>query len=311
MGTAEPPKTDWAIKRRVTVVGAVINVVLTVAKIVIGWIGNSQALVADGVHSLSDLASDGLVLWAARVGSLEADSNHPYGHARIETVAAGAIGVLLLAVAIGFVVSAGGRLLDPDGMSTPAWITLWPAVISVIVKETLFRYTRRVARKVRSPLINANAWHHRTDALSSLVVIGGIGGALLGAPWLDALAAIVVAAMIGHMGWKFFWEATQEVVDTGLDEQETNELRELIMSVQGVRSHHALRTRMMGQQTLVDVRIQVDGDSSLREAHRIAQNVRQKLLEHEGEVREVRDVVVSVEPHDQGPAPEDDGVRLV
>jgi cation diffusion facilitator family transporter len=287
---------DWETKRRVTLVGAVVNLVLSIGKILFGWIGHSQALVADGVHSLSDLVSDGLVLVAARYGSQQADHNHPYGHARIETVATGAVGVLLLAVAVGFIVDASGRLLDPDALLTPGWLTLGAAVVSVIAKEALFHYTRRAARRVKSPLIDANAWHHRSDALSSLVVIGGISGALLGAPWLDAVAAILVAGMIGRMGWDFGWKALQELVDTGLDQRQTDELRERIMAVDGVLGQHQLRTRRMGPRILVDVHIQVDGNSSLREAHQIAQEVRRVLLEHEDEVR---DVVVSVEPADQ------------
>ena len=243
------------------------------------------------------------------MNTLFADSNHPYGHARIETVASGVIGALLLAVAIGFVVSASGRLLNPDELPTPSWITLWPAVIAVIVKEALFHYTRRAARRVKSALIDANAWHHRSDALSSVVVIGGIGGALLGAPWLDALAAILVAGMIGHMGWNFVWKSLQELVDTGLGEEEIRELRERIMSVDGVLSHHQLRTRRMGPRILVDVHIQVDGESNVREAHGIAQEVRRSLLEHGDDVR---DVMVSVEPGDREhcTADDEDGVRL-
>lgn len=151
-------------------------------------------------------------------------------------MATAVIGMLLLAVAIGFVVSATGRLLDPDTVPTPSWITLWPALIAVVAKEALFHYTRRAARQVRSALVEANAWHHRSDALSSVVVIGGIIGALLGAPWLDTLAGILVAGMIGHMGRDFVWKALQEVVDTGLDDDEIRELRERIMSVPGVLS---------------------------------------------------------------------------
>lgn len=298
------------VKRRVTLVGAVVNVLLTVAKVALGWIGNSQALIADGMHSLSDLMSDGLVLWASHVGAQGADSNHPYGHARIETLATGLIGALLLAVAIGFVVSAGGRLLSPGTVPTPSAFTLWPAVISVVVKEALFHYTRRAARRVRSPLIDANAWHHRSDALSSVVVIGGIGGALLGAPWLDAVAAIVVAVMIGRMGWRFLWQTMQELVDTGLDAPQIEELRARVMSVEGVRDHHQLRTRMMGSRILVDVHIRVDGDSSLRQAHAIAQQVRRRI---QGYSDQVRDVMVSVEPVDEQDwceGDDADGVRL-
>ncbi len=290
---------DWSAKRRATLTGAIVNLLLAVAKVLFGWLGNSQALVADGVHSLSDLVSDALVLAAARVGSRKADHDHPYGHGRIETAASGAMGVLLLAVAGGFIIDVSSRLLEPEHLPAPGLLALATAIASVIAKEALFRYTRRVARTVRSPLIDANAWHHRSDALSSLVVIGGICGALLGAPWLDAVAAILVAGMIGRMGWDFLWKSLQELVDTGLDREETADLRRRILAVGGVRGERQLRSRRMGARVLVDVHILVDGDISLREAHAIAQEVKRHLLEHEDDVA---DVVVSVEPADTGPA---------
>ncbi|MCC5858369.1 MAG: cation transporter [Ectothiorhodospiraceae bacterium] len=294
----EPGHDDpgWPSKRRVTLAGAAVNLVLAAGKILFGWIGNSQALVADGVHSLSDLISDALVLVAARLGSRKADHNHPYGHGRIETAATGAMGILLLAVAGGFIVDASGRLLEPERLPTPGLVALAAAVASVLVKEALFHYTRRVARRVESPLIAANAWHHRSDALSSLVVIGGIVGAMLGAPWLDAVAAILVAGMIGRMGWDFGSDALRELVDTGLETHETQALRRRILAVPGVLGERQLRSRRMGPRVLVDVHILVDGGISLREAHRIAQDVRRRLLNHDDAVS---DVVVSVEPADR------------
>src|SRR5690625_4194707 len=165
-------------KRRVTLVGAVGNVVLTIGKIGLGVLGQSQALVADGIHSLSDLVSDVVVLYAAHVGRLEADHNHPYGHKRFETVATVGIGLLLIIVAAGFIYDATQRVLNPATLFLPSWFVLPVAVASVLIKELMYHYTIRVGRKVRSKLIEANAWHHRSDRKSTLIVIVRVAGVL-------------------------------------------------------------------------------------------------------------------------------------
>ncbi len=295
----ERPSGDghWSAKRRATLIGAAVNLLLAAGKILFGVIGNSQALVADGVHSLSDLLSDGVVLAAARYGSQGADHDHPYGHARIETVATVAIGLLLLAVAAGFVLDAGSRLLQPETLLHPGWLALAAAILSVLLKEVLFRYTRQIARRTGSALILANAWHHRSDALSSLVVIGGILGALLGAVWLDAIAAILVAAMIGRMGWDFVWTGTRELVDTGLGPEMLDALGRQILEVPGVEGYRQLRSRQMGPQILLDVHVRVDGDLRLEEASRITADVRRRLLAANPDVV---DVLVIPEPSGDG-----------
>lgn len=274
-------------KQRVTIVGAIVNIVLAAGKVVFGVIGQSQALVVDGVHSLSDLLSDGIVLAASRVGSKGPDLDHPYGHARIETAATIGIGVLLLLVAAGFAWDAFGRILHPESLWQPGWIALTAAVVSVIAKEWLYHYTVRVGRRVRSRLIQANAWHHRSDALSSIVVVAGVAGAMAGALWFDALAAIIVAAMVATVGWRFAWNAIRELVDTGLEPDELGPLNEQIRSVAGVRSHHGLRTRRMGSDVLVDVHLLVDPQISVSEGHRIAEEVRGRLIRSIDDVAEV------------------------
>ena len=294
--TADPAAQDYAAKRRVTLVGAVVNLFLAGGKIGAGIVGHSQALVADGVHSLSDLLSDGLVLVAARWGSQAADRDHPYGHARIETAATALIGALLLMIAGSFVFDSITRLLDPGALLTPGVIALAAAILSVLAKEVLYHYTRVVANRTASALIEANAWHHRSDALSSVVVIIGVTGAMLGAPWLDAVAAIVVAAFLGRMGWRFIRRSVEELVDTGLPPEEIDELREIINSVTGVRGHHRLRTRRMGGQTVMDVHLELDPGIRLSEANRIATRVRQRLLE---KTSGMLDVLVCVEPNDE------------
>lgn len=265
-------------KRRVTLVGAVGNVVLTIGKIGLGVLGHSQALVADGIHSLSDLVSDVVVLYAAHVGRLEADHNHPYGHKRFETVATVGIGLLLIIVAAGFIYDATQRVLNPATLFLPSWFVLPVAVASVLIKELMYHYTIRVGRKVRSKLIEANAWHHRSDAFSSLIVIVGVAGALAGYAWFDAIAGIIVAMMVGAMGCRFVWDSLQELVDTGLDGEQVAELAEAIDTVEGVLAHKNLRTRRMGDLVLVDVHIVVDGEITVREGNSIGEQVRLRLL---------------------------------
>lgn len=281
------PRDVFDEKRRVTIIGAVANLGLAFFKVVLGVVGHSQALIADGIHSLSDLISDVVVLCAARLGSLEADSNHPYGHKRFETLATVGIGLLLMAVAAGFIYDATERLLNPGTLLLPSWFILPAAVASVLVKEVMYQFTIRVGRRTRSKLIEANAWHHRSDALSSLIVIAGVAGALAGFAWFDAIAAIIVAAMVGTMGWRFVWNSLRELVDTGLECDQVAQLAEAIDAVDGVHSHNNLRTRRMGDLVLVDVHIVVDGRITVREGHRIGERVRQNLrrnLEDDAEV---------------------------
>ncbi|NBB93156.1 MAG: cation diffusion facilitator family transporter [Gammaproteobacteria bacterium] len=283
----------WPDKRRVTIVGAIWNLILAVGKIAAGIVGQSQALIVDGIHSLSDMVSDAVVLVAARWSAIEADHNHPYGHGRIETVATAIVGVLLLAVAIGFIVDAVLRLLEPERLMRPSWLALWAAAVSVGIKEILFWYTRRVAQHARSNLIMANAWHHRSDALSSVVVIAGVVGAMGGLLWLDAIAAILVAGTVAVMGGRFAFNSLVELVDTAVPPRRQKELAGIIMAVDGVHDFRNLRTRMMGGQVVMDVCVLLDPQLSLAEADRLAAEVRRGLLDGS---TEVSDAVVSVAP---------------
>ena len=286
-------ENHWPAKRRVTLVGAVVNLLLSVGKILGGVVGQSQALIADGVHSLSDLLSDALVLFASRWGSLEADHNHPYGHARIETLATLGVGLLLLALGAGFLIDSIGRLLDPERLLTPGWLAFGIAVLSVLTKEGLYHYTVRVARQTGSALLRANAWHHRSDAFSSVVVIIGIGGALAGLLWLDAVAAAIVGIMLGWVGWRLLGEAATELVDTGLSERELEALAGTIDTVDGVRGHGRLRSRRMGGRIFVDVRVEVDQAISVQAGHQIAEQVRRRVID---QLPGNADVVVCLRP---------------
>lgn len=283
------------LKTRATLIGAVLNLLLAGAKVIVGIIGNSQALVVDGIHSISDLLSDALVLFTNHTGSKAADMEHPYGHARFETATTVFIGVILIVVAGGFIFDAVTRLLEPARMLVPSWIVLIAATASVLTKEGLYHYTIRVGRLVGSKMIEANAWHHRSDAFSSLVVIGAFFGSLAGYAWLDAVAAMVVAIIIGIMGWQFVWHSTRELVDTGVEVDTLKQLAEIIDSVDGVRSHQDLRTRLMAGEVLVDVCLLVDPWISVSEGHRIGEEVRRRLIEQKNRVSEV---LVHVDTHD-------------
>lgn len=286
---------DYLAKVRVTVVGAIINLVLSAAKIVFGVIGQSQALVADGVHSLSDLASDAMVLVASKYNSQGADAGHPYGHARFETIATVGLGILLLSVAVGITMDAVERILNPGSLLKPGFVALTVTVISILSKEWLYHYTVRVAKKVRSDLIRANAWHHRTDAISSVIVFAGIAGTMAGMPYLDAVGAIGVSLMIGKIGLDLGWGAIRELVDSGVEPERLQAIRETIEAVDGVKDYHMLRTRRMGSEVLVEAHVMVDPQVTVSEGHMISDRIRERLKADHGDIG---DVLVHIDPED-------------
>ena len=298
VAASAPPTGDdrYRAIRRVTLIGSALDLGLGLAKIFGGMWAHSQALIADGVHSLSDLATDVLVLIAARHASVDADEDHPYGHARIETAATVALGIALMIVAAGIAYDAVRRLADPEALVAPHPLALAIAAISVLSKEAIYHYTMRFARKFRSNLLRANAWHSRSDAASSLVVIAGVGGALLGLDYLDAVAAVVVAWMVGRMGFKVASRAMGELVDKGLEPEEVAAIRDTIMAVDGVADLHLLRTRQMAGNAFVDVHIILsDPRVSVSEGHQISEVVRARLLR---QITEVEDVTVHIDPED-------------
>ncbi|MEQ8270767.1 cation diffusion facilitator family transporter [Algiphilus sp.] len=296
-------QTAFAAKRRITLAGAAIDAVLALIKAVGGVIGHSQALIADAAHSASDLASDVLVLWAARIGAQPPDANHPYGHERFETAATLGLGATLLMVAGGFAYDAGMRLLQPERIADPGWLALSIACLSVIGKEAAYRFTMRVANRYDSDLLRANAWHSRNDALSSLVVIIGVLGALAGYPFMDAVAALAVSLLIGVTGWKLGWRAGAELVDTSLEPDQIEDIRRRIASVQGVEGQSDLRTRRMGNRWIIDVTIRVEPWITASETDRILSAVRERLhqdLDRRSDVRVAMEVATEP-PHPQPP----------
>ncbi len=293
-GVSDPER--YAITRRVTLVGAALDLSLALAKIAGGFAAQSQALLADGVHSLSDLVTDTFVLFVARRAHAEPDSEHPYGHERIETAGTVALGVVLVLVGAGIAFDALWRLSHPETIEVPAWWAMAVAAVSVVSKEALYHYTLRAARRFRSKLLEANAWHSRSDAASSIVVIVGVGGSLLGLGYLDALAAVAVAWMIGKMGYRLARRSVEELIDTALDPGQVEAIRAALMEVDGVRDLHMLRTRRMGPKSLVDVHILLrDPRLSVSEGHQISEAARAALIR---KFRGVEDVTVHIDPED-------------
>ena len=281
--------------RNTSVVGAVVNLVLTVVKVIFGIIGQSHALIADGVHSLADLSTDLMVWFAAKYSNQPADKEHPYGHARIETAFTVALGVVLIITAIGIVFDSAQRLLNPETLLQPTPIVLLIAAISILANEGLYQYTIRAAKQFNSGLLKANAWHHRSDAISSIVVLVGVAGSLMGLPYLDAFAAVGVALMIGHIGWTQAWSSIRELVDTGMEPKTAAALKRIIGNVEGVRGVHMLRSRRMGGVYLIDVHIVVDERLSVSEGHKISEYVRLKLIDsHE----DISNALVHIDPED-------------
>ncbi len=293
--------------RKVTLIGSAVDLLLGVAKIVAGYIGSSQALIADGIHSLSDLATDGVVLFAMKHGSREADEKHPYGHARIETLATITLGVALIGIAIGIAWDALLRLRHPELLMHPGWLALVVASISIVSKEAIYQYTLRVAKKWNSSLLRANAWHSRSDAISSVIVVIGILGSMSGLHYLDAVAAIGVALMVAWIGGKLAWHSAQELIDTAMEPDQVAQIRHAIQSVDGVQALHMLRTRRMGDSGLVDVHILVNPRISVSEGHRISETVRAQIMR---DVNAVTDVMVHIDPEDDEQAAPSSGLPL-
>ncbi|MEX3950203.1 cation diffusion facilitator family transporter [Paraburkholderia sp. EG287B] len=293
--SSAPPLSDkHEVARRTTWVSVAVNSVLVVLQIVIGVFAHSQALIADGVHSLADIVSDFVVLLANRHSGAKPDADHNYGHSRYETVASLFLGALLIAVGVGMLVRAGTRIMNLGDIPALHVSALVVALLVLVSKEGLFRYMLREAQRVRSAMLIANAWHARSDAASSLVVAIGIVGSLAGVRLLDPIAAAIVGFMVARMGWVFGWDALQDLSDRALDEATAADLRALLMGTPGVLDVHEMRTRKTGDLALVDAHILVDPLISVSEGHYIAESARARLLTD----ARVLDALIHVDPED-------------
>ena len=268
-----------AVAKRSTWVSVVVNVILATTQILVGTLAKSQGLIADGIHSLSDLVSDFVVLFASHHSQKDADLDHPYGHQRFETAASLGLGLILLGVGAGMAWAALGKLESPGTIATVHASALWVALGAIAAKELLFRYMLRVAKAVKSSMLVANAWHARSDAASSLVVSIGLIGNLLGYPLLDPIAALVVGFMVGKMGWSFAWDALHDLMDRAVDEEEVHAIRQTLLATPGVAGVHDIRTRKMGDMIVVDVHIEVEATLSVEQGHNIAVAARQSVMQ--------------------------------
>lgn len=284
----------------VTLVGSIVNLLLVCVKAVAGVVGHSAAMISDAVHSLSDFITDIVVLIFVRISAQPQDEGHDYGHGKFETLATLLIGLALAAAAIGIVVNGATKLahwLQGDPLQTPGRIALWAALISIAVKEILFQYTRIKGRKLQSKALEANAWHHRSDALSSIGAAIGIGGAiLLGPRWavLDPLASIVVGAMLVKVAWNLLGPSFGELTDSSLPAETEQEMLEIIKAVPGVQDPHNLRTRRIGNRIAAEVHIRLDGSQTLKDAHDKATEVESRFKARFGSQSHI---IVHMEPN--------------
>lgn len=264
---------------RSTWVSVIVNLVLTTIQIVAGVLTKSQALVADGVHSLSDLIADFVVLLANRHSQKDADEDHPYGHHRYETAASLVLGLLLLGVGLGMLWSAIVKLEQPHAIPQVHLSALWVALGALLAKELLFRYMLAVAKRVKSSMLVANAWHARSDAASSLVVGLGILGNLAGYPILDPIAAAIVGFMVTRMGWSFGWDALHDLMDRAVTEEELTAIRRTLAETPGIQGVHDIRTRKMGDMIVADAHIEVDATLTVEAGHDIAVEARRRVMQ--------------------------------
>jgi cation diffusion facilitator family transporter len=276
---------------KATLIGAFANLMLSVVKFIGGVMGNSTALVADALHSLSDLLTDAIVLATHQIGLIPADSNHPYGHGRAENIGSTIVGgvIILAGIWIGYdvwqVIAGGSKLI-------PTWLAAGAAIFSILVNEGIFHYTRVVGEKTNSPAIIANAWHHRSDAISSVAALIGILGAHYGYPIMDPLAGGVVALMILKVGYDILTDGLRDLMDTGLSEDQTREIQKIIDDIPEVIKYHDLRSRTLGGEIFMDVHILVDTDLTVTEGHAAAEQVRRNLI---NAFDRVQDVLVHVD----------------
>jgi len=274
---------------RVTLLGSLVNLLLMALKFVAGIVGRSGAMIADAVHSLSDFLTDIVVLIFVGISARPQDESHDYGHGKFETVATMLIGLALAAAAIGIIVSGATKLsawLQGEALPAPGKLALWAALISIAVKELLYRYTAAKGRQLESTALTANAWHHRSDALSSIGAAIGIGGAiLLGDRWtvLDPLASIVVGALLAKVALDLLKPSLGELTDQSLPEAAEAEILGILLSEPGVSQPHNLKTRRIGNRVAIEVHIRLDGDLPLREAHETASRLERKLRDRFGD----------------------------
>ncbi|MDE6219806.1 MAG: cation diffusion facilitator family transporter [Lachnospiraceae bacterium] len=280
---------------KVSFVSIAANAALSIFKLLSGILAHSGAMISDAVHSASDVFSTVVVIVGIRISSKKSDKEHPYGHERMECVAAIVLATILAVTGLGIGYGAVGKILSGDytNLATPGFLALVAAVISIAVKEGMYWYTRANAKKIDSGALMADAWHHRSDALSSVGALVGIAGARLGFPICDAAASLCICFFIAKAAYEIFKDAVDKMVDKACDEETENELKDCALAQEGVLGVDLLRTRVFGNKIYVDIEIRADGDETLREAHSIAERVHDSI---EGKFAKVKHIMVHVNP---------------
>ena len=281
--------------KKTTLISALFNLIFSLSKITIGIVGHSSALFADGIHSFSDLLGDAIVFLGAYLGKKPPDSDHPYGHHRIETLFSIFISITMIIVGLSLAYNMIHDLMHPSHTTIPALSVLLTALFSMLANEGLFRYINRVGKKLQSTLLISHAWHHRTDVYVSLLVIVSIVGSAFHIPYLDAGAALIIAMLIIKVGAKLIIDSLKELIDTAVDENTTTSIRNFIKAIPGVISIHELRTRLHANMIILDVHIQVNPKISVSEGHYIAAQIKARLIK---QITNVQDVMVHIDPED-------------
>ena len=286
---------ETTVIRKLSLVGIIGNVFLSAFKFVAGIMGNSSAMVSDAVHSLSDVFATFIAFLGVRFGRREADASHPYGHERIESLAAVVLGLILLVTGVGIGWVGLEKILagNYESLPIPGMIALIAAIVSIAVKEGMFWYTRHWARVIRSSAFEADAWHHRSDAMSSIGALVGVGGSMLGYPVLDPIASVVICLFILKQGISIIYDALKKMLDTSCGEQFEKEVRQLVDAENQVERIDMLRTRMFGDKVYIDMEIAIDGSMQLTDAHAIAERVHDDI---EHAFPEVKHVMIHVNP---------------
>ena len=284
---------DKKLANRVSVITIIVNLLLSLLKFIVGFIGKSQALVSDAVHSASDVVSTIAVMFGVNMSAKQSDTDHPYGHERIESIFSIILAMMLFVTGIGIGISAVKIIISGADIEIPSKITLAAAAVSIAVKEWMYHYTKRTAKKINSSAMLADAWHHRSDALSSVGAFIGILGARMGVPVLDPLASVVICIFIVKAAYDIFKDAVDKMVDKSCDEEVEQKMRQVILGQNGVQNVDLLRTRLFGAKIYVDIEISADGNLTLREGHEIAQKVHDQI---EKEFPLVKHCMVHVNP---------------
>ncbi len=281
---------------RVSIVSIIGNCLLSIVKLLAGIFAHSTAMISDAIHSSSDVFSSVVVIIGVHLSSKESDKEHPYGHERMECVAAIILATVLLmtGLAIGYVALKKIFFLDQNEIEIPGFFALVTAIVSIVSKEAMYWYTRYYAKKLDSGALMADAWHHRSDALSSIGALIGIGGAMLGYPIMEPIASIVICGFITKASYDIYKDAIDKMVDTSCDEEFENEIKEFVLKQEGVLGIDLLKTRMFGNKIYVDIEISADGDKTLRETHEIAQTIHDLLEE---KYPKIKHIMIHVNPY--------------